>query len=357
MDIKPWNEEIQQLGIILDEQWSRCEEMFFRLFHNSSENVDEEDTDINDLERDIIYEIVYALIDQQENLTEYINISDRIIRIINTISERSSQDSFDSEAESTWFGYQINFLQSRFQTLMSGITTLLNNTRIGLYGIRTLSMLFTFHNSLNELSKYCLLRMDVKRVQRKLVARALTRIDGTLWQSIQSQKRETLRNFLRQCKYRYANLNNLRSVMSINYNLEEGIIYADKAYYPQTHKSKGDIQIRTIQSLTLDLGDNDILAGSYSLDRKLEGFIAQESTIAESPVIIAYKGTDFTNGHDWTTDYIQAVSCANDVYLMALGLLLCVRDFVGSSRTVKVYGHSLGGGLMQFAVSSSFPST
>lgn len=353
MDIKPWNEEIQPLGLLLNEQWLMCEDQFLSIFSNSNESVDEDASNVNVSLRGFIGALVHTLHDKQELLSEYLNTSDGIIRTINTISERARQDSFEGEDESNWFVHQIHFLQSRFRILMSGIVSLLNNTRIGIYGVRTLSMLFSFHNSLNELSKYCLLRMDVKRVQRKLVARALTRIDGTLWQSIQSQKRETLRNFLRQCKYRYANLNNLRSVMSINYNLEEGIIYADKAYYPQTHKSKGNIQIRTIQSLTLDLGDNDILAGSYSLDRKLEGFIAQESTIAESPVIIAYKGTDFTNGHDWTTDYIQAVSCANDVYLMALGLLLCVRDFVGSSRTVKVYGHSLGGGLMQFAVSSA----
>lgn len=353
MNIKPWNKEIQPLGPILDEQWSRCENQFLNLFRNANEIQEDDAYDVDFSFGDFVYALLSSFQGKQESLTEYINTTGEIIRTISIISERIHQGSFDSEEEDFWFGQQITRLQSRLQGIAYETSELTSTTHVGPYEERTLSMFFIFHSSLKELSKYCLLRMDVERVQRKLVARALDRIDGALWQSIRKQGRGSIREFLRQSNYRYATLNRLRSVLQVNHNLEVGIIYADKAYTPQASKNKGNIQIKTIQSLTLDLGDNDILKGAYSLDRNIEGFIAQESSVAESPVIVAYKGTDFTNGHDLNTDCVQALTCVNDVYLMALGLLLYVRDQVGSSRTIRVYGHSLGGGLMQFAVSSA----
>lgn len=352
MRIKPWNEELQSYGSVLDGRWTECDDQFSNLFSNSSEG---EDYDVSERYsyRGVLRMLALSLYGKTEGVASYFKNAKEILQILSDLSRITNRASFDNEDEARWFIRRLEYLQQNVILIEQEVTYLTYSRRYRQSDNYSLSLFFHFHNRLKELSKYCLLRMDVKRVQSKLVERALNRIDEELWKSIQSSGRNSLIDFLRQSEIRLKNLNNLRDVQCVNHTLGEGIIYADKAYSPQTKKSKGNITLKVVCSLNIDLGDNDIISGHFSLDRNLEGFIATESTVAESPIIIAYKGTDLMNRADRSTDIVQALTCANDVYLMALGLLLYVRDTVGCRRTVRVYGHSLGGGLMQFAVSSA----
>lgn len=353
MNIRPWDEWLQHFGHELNELWNVCDESFYKVFRIESEESYDLDRDDRFPYRSIRRSLFSSFYNKSESLGVYFKYADALIVLLSEIYERTRLESFDSEDERHWFVKQLVELRSNIHVVEFEVLNLPDDITGRLHKDRTLSMFFLFHGRLKELCKYCMLRMDVNRVQRKLVEKALTRIDGELWQSIQNGGSSSVSEFFHRAKIKFTFLNNLRSVCKVNHYLEKGIAYAEKAYNPQTYKSNGNKNISVLQSLSVDLGDNDIIVGHYSLDRELEGFIATESTVAEAPVIIAFKGTDFFNWADIKTDFAQALTCVNDVYLMALGLLLYVREQVGCVRTVRVYGHSLGGGLMQFAVSSA----
>lgn len=352
MDIKPWDRNLQEIGIELNRVWNECESHFFEVFRDNDALADER-IDEAHFHTVISMTLAHCIIGKEEGVDRYFKDSGSVIQLLKTISNSVQEDSFDSNEEYHWFNARLDEITVSLSSFELPTRGLASNRYSGADERNVLYAFLSFHSKLKELCKYTLLRMDVKRVQRKLVERALSRIDEQLWKSIQSAGRSSIIYFFRQSKIRLKNLNNLRDVQCVNHRLEEGIIYADKAYSPQKKKSKGNISLQVVYSLNIDLGDNDIISGHFSLDRNLEGFIATDNTVAECPIIIAYKGTDVWNGADRSTDIVQALTCANDVYLMALGLLLYVRDTVGCSRTVRVYGHSLGGGLMQFAVSSA----
>ena len=342
MEIRPWNNEIQRLGENLGNHWNFCDRLFISVFR------EEEGRETNSPQVGfnvwLVQEFARCIRLKNKEIDQYLQVVDHVMQDLAKISDIVQIGSFDSQEEFDWFRGCIRFLKADLPQVRMAVRDLLSSGTFGRNDRDALYAFFTFHGKLKELSKYCLLRMDVKRVQRKLVNRALFRINAELWEAIKSKGRTPIKEFLHQSKYRLENLNRLRSVERINYHLVDGIVFADKAYNPQLYKPSKNRVIQDVRSLSLDLGDNDIISGSFSLDREFEGFIATDSGVAESPVIIAFKGTDVFNWQDIKTDCAQALTCANDVYLQALGLLLSVRDVVGSMRTVRVYGHSLGDG-------------
>ena len=352
MDIKPWSRNLQDIGIELNHIWVECEGYFLAIFRNNDDTVGEQ-IDDEHVQTVLSITLAHGIIGKEEGIDRYFKYSGSVIRLLIAISKSVQSGSFDSEEEYHWFGNRLDDIIASLPSVESQTRKLANNQYSGADERNVLYAFLSFHCKLKELSKYTLLRMDVKRVQRKIINKALTRIDGQLWQSLKSSSKTSIREFFYRSKCRLSCLNNMRGVYRANYRLELGIAFADKAYNPQTYQQQAGILIQDVYALAIDLGDNDTISGQFSLDRELEGFVAKESGVAESSVVIAFKGTDLANGHDWKTDYVQAMTCANDAYLEALGLLLYVREYVGCSRVIRVYGHSLGGGLMQFAVSAA----
>lgn len=352
MDIKPWNRDVQRIGEELNHIWNECEGHFLAVFSDNDVTVDEHIDDAH-IHTALSITLAHCIIGKEESIDRYFKHSGSVIRLLMAINQSVQGGSFDSNEEYHWFENRLDDIIASLPSVESPTRELASNHYSGADERNVLYAFLLFHSKLKELSKYTLLRMDVKRVQRKLADKALTRIDGQLWQSIKSSGKTSIREFFGSFKYRLSYLNYLRSVYRANYRLEVGIAFAEKAYNPQTYLQRLGLSIHNVNALAIVLGDKDTISGHFSLERELEGFIATESSVEESPVVIAFKGTDIFNGRDWKTDYVQAMTCANDTYLEALGLLLYVRETVSSSRTIRVYGHSLGGGLMQFAVSAA----
>lgn len=353
MSIKPWDRDIQPIGEGFDVHWNACDRRFVAIFsggEDDSESLPDERLRFNVW---LLNNLIRSARLSRDTVNRYFEETDSVIQDLLNIARSLRVDSFDSQEEESWFISTLLNTISNLPQVNSLINSLIASATFDRADQDAFYAFMSFHSKLKELSKYCLLRMDIKRAQRKLADRALYRINKVLWESLKSSGRTPIREFLAQCKYRLEYLDQLSNVSRVNYRLEEGIVLADKAYNPQTYLPNTKRNIYNINSLCVDLGDNDIITGSFSLDRNLEGFVATDSSVSESPLIIAFKGTDVTNMSDIKTDFVQALTCANDVYLEALGLLLWIRDIEGRARTVRVYGHSLGGGLMQFAVSAS----
>lgn len=86
----------------------------------------------------------------------------------------------------------------------------------------------------------------------------------------------------------------------------------------------------------------------------MNGFIGVRGNKAPT-IVLAFSGTEFFSAKNWITNISQYFGHVDPVYLQAVGLLYSTR--LGKSHrcifkdaTIEVYGHSLGGGLMQFSV-------
>lgn len=99
-----------------------------------------------------------------------------------------------------------------------------------------------------------------------------------------------------------------------------------------------------LRSVSIQLPDNYFIKGRFHLPLSLHGYIA--TCKCTNRTVIGFRGTDsMTNV---ITDITQYLVGSSLVYKMALGLLIEIRSQV--QNELLVVGHSLGGGLMQFAV-------
>jgi hypothetical protein len=118
--------------------------------------------------------------------------------------------------------------------------------------------------------------------------------------------------------------------------LEHAIPLAEVAYR--------DYDGEPLQSVSIQLPDNYSFKGRFHLPLSLHGYIA--TCGCTSRIVIGFRGTDtMTNV---ITDITQYLIGSSLVYKMALGLLIEIKSQV--QNELLVVGHSLGGGLMQFAV-------
>lgn len=110
---------------------------------------------------------------------------------------------------------------------------------------------------------------------------------------------------------------------------------ANLAYYPHHINSP------------VTLSNGYTFDGIIDLPFGLKGYIGKWNKIKLT--IIGFRGTKITNIWNDITDLSQYLAGLSYVYLMALGLLLDLQEQSSDSRFL-VTGHSLGGGLTQFAV-------
>lgn len=131
--------------------------------------------------------------------------------------------------------------------------------------------------------------------------------------------------------------------------LINGSLFAEFAYYLfESHK-------RTVRSanimrhqLTIRSQSNQFLIdGDFELPCNLKGYLAQSDN---GVIILGFRGTKPTHLKNDISDFWQILIGPETSYLCALGLLLELRDSIEPEKCINVYGHSLGGGLSQFAV-------
>ncbi|MDO4189693.1 MAG: hypothetical protein Q4D29_11975 [Lachnospiraceae bacterium] len=133
--------------------------------------------------------------------------------------------------------------------------------------------------------------------------------------------------------------------------LEDGICLADLAYSVFQDNNVSKVGVCRINKYTIKVAGYSI-SGKFTLPHCLYGYLALDAN--KSAILIGFRGT--VKIRNWVTNIQQLLLRADIVYKMALGLLLYVQQSAGNNQ-INVYGHSLGGGLMQFAVSGiSHPS-
>lgn len=135
--------------------------------------------------------------------------------------------------------------------------------------------------------------------------------------------------------------------------LYAGLMYADLAYRKHTQTSNPAVRLHPYKINYAQLGFKNI-CGRFQLQGNMNGYIGYRGT-NNPTIVLAFSGTEFFSKNNWTTNLTQYFGHLDPVYLQAVGLLHSIR--LGKSHKhhfghapIEVYGHSLGGGLMQFAV-------
>ena len=139
----------------------------------------------------------------------------------------------------------------------------------------------------------------------------------------------------------------------IEERLSQKLKYADLAY--KRHFTKG-ILTEVLDSYKVHFGmyNGEDINGEFHLQGDLNGFVGCSRSKPHT-IIIGFSGT--VSARNWITDIRQYFGCLDPVYVQALGLVRAIwagkqhkKGFRNSP--IVVCGHSLGGGLMQFAVAS-----
>lgn len=162
----------------------------------------------------------------------------------------------------------------------------------------------------------------------------------------------------------WMNNQNLENV--VRERLYQGIKYAELAYKDPrdkrkiTHMPKSKKHVTLLKRYKLNLkqfGCNDI-NGKFHLQDNFNGYIGiKECANYRKEIIIGFSGTNPISIRHVLTDIYQFIGSFSSAYVEAIGVIECVWHGKLRKRGLKeapinVYGHSLGGGLMQFAVSN-----
>lgn len=163
---------------------------------------------------------------------------------------------------------------------------------------------------------------------------------GNLLKDIHSPVKKVVRQVMRVIKdvFRSIKLNLPSPKCGGAKEMEEYLPYADAAYNP----AKTGATILKPYPLA-SINNNGRFVGDFGF----EGNITWKEN-SDKEIVLAFRGTD--NVINWITDVIQYCIGFSFVYFQAAGLLneLC-EDKNARGREITVIGHSLGGGLAQFA--------
>lgn len=141
-------------------------------------------------------------------------------------------------------------------------------------------------------------------------------------------------------------------------SLERGIRYAALAY--RQHVPNGNVMPITAFSLPGKGALKGINGRFHFGVLNLNGYIGIPQNTGRKRIVLAFSGTEFRlqmNQMNWVTNFCQGLLGPTIVYRVASGILNHLYEYQSSIKSMKsyrieVYGHSLGGGLMQYAVSS-----
>ncbi len=146
-----------------------------------------------------------------------------------------------------------------------------------------------------------------------------------------------------------------REATRIEELLSKNLKYADLAR--RKHTTKG-IPVEGLDSYEIHFprygGKN--IKGRFRLQRNMNGFVGSRRD-KENTIVVGFAGTEPMSPKNWWTDLRQFLGYLDPVYVQAEGLVNAV--WMGKQHKagyedspIIVCGHSLGGGLMQFAVAS-----
>lgn len=139
--------------------------------------------------------------------------------------------------------------------------------------------------------------------------------------------------------------------------LYNGLMYADLAYRNHTTSPQPDVRLHPYKiNYSANGGKN--IKGRFHLQGNMNGYVAYRGN-RNPTLVLGFSGTEILSLKNWRTNFTQYLGHPDPVYIQAVGVLHGIltgkshrRQFVNAP--VEVYGHSLGGGLMQFAVGSNY---
>ncbi|HOU67695.1 MAG TPA: hypothetical protein PKW49_03805 [Paludibacteraceae bacterium] len=138
--------------------------------------------------------------------------------------------------------------------------------------------------------------------------------------------------------------------------LMDGIKYADAAYaipaksVDHAAGDKADVTLKPKEvfryhHLTVDI------YGRFHFPCNLNGYVAEKQG-ADRKIMVGFSGTE--NAMNWKTNIVQYMFGPDTTYLLASEIVCLVasnrRKDNEEEIPIHVYGHSLGGGLMQYAI-------
>lgn len=139
--------------------------------------------------------------------------------------------------------------------------------------------------------------------------------------------------------------------------LYEGVQYAEYAY-PDKRDAQNGKQSTVLRPyhITYSKYNCGEINGEFELQCEFKGFVGIKNIgTHDQEIIIGFSGTDCLE--NWGSNFSQYFGNLPLPYVEALGLVDSVWRSSRNKKSyinplIKVYGHSLGGGLMQFAVSN-----
>lgn len=137
--------------------------------------------------------------------------------------------------------------------------------------------------------------------------------------------------------------------------LQKGIKYADLAYWVPSKTSNSTAFVNPYRIGFSVVGVN--INGKFHFPNNFNGYLGWVEE-AKKTIIIGYSGSEMTCNPNWITNFCQYFRGPEEVYNMAMELLrsvVCSRNHNSEFQDceIKIFGHSLGGGLMQYAIANN----
>lgn len=144
-----------------------------------------------------------------------------------------------------------------------------------------------------------------------------------------------------------------REATRIEEHLSRNLKYADLARRKHTTIGK-PVEILDSYEVHFPRYGGKNIKGRFRLQRNMNGFIGTRRD-KDNTIVVGFAGTEPSSPKNWWTDLRQFLGYLDPVYVQAAGLVNAV--WMGKQHKagyedspIIVCGHSLGGGLMQYAV-------
>ena len=100
------------------------------------------------------------------------------------------------------------------------------------------------------------------------------------------------------------------------------------------------------------------IEGRFHLKDNFNGYVGYRDIHNSKEIIVGFAGTEICSAKNWTTNLFQYLGGRPVPYTQAYEIVESIwketrRKKEFKDVCIKVYGHSLGGGMMQYAVSNS----
>ena len=131
-------------------------------------------------------------------------------------------------------------------------------------------------------------------------------------------------------------------------NLLDMLPAADMAYQVHSEKTPSSMPSRFLDPVYISFSDKT-LSPILSLAKGLKGFVGFDNT--NNAYVLAFRGTNPKSAYNIFTDIHQILYGADLAYLMSIGILSLLMRHAKKDKNAKIHvvGHSLGGGMAQFA--------